>query len=736
MSRAGKGHPPKGVLLRAATAALVRLAYSPDQPRDDHGRFGEGSGSGSGESKDSGGGSKAGDPLTKKDAAARLKTLAADARRAEGVSPNAKVEVGFRSNPMTTADPDQEETFSPKDAEGHPDDLADYGTLSEGSTDPDVARDGAIVHLYVRDGTTTSSDLAGVVVGWMGSGSEPPRVVQVDGQRGGSWRAAALAASAQVLARLAYSPDQPRDDHGRFGEGGGTKTDASSARFEAGIARGQSPSMAAAYDDRMNAIEDRIGEAFPNADVNLGDMDSGLAAGIAAQAEQFASEFPEAAGQVSAITMGQLKDSTFAATRYGVDENGVRTSEVIFNSTWYMSSTGFQAASERTATPKPGDELAFHPSANPDATAAHEFGHVLDREYGLTADSAAAIGLGRDANAVSEYGRGNKVENFAEAFAARQTGASMPDRPAKLLDIAIGQIGGPDGYSLVSGDAVKRFAAVEDSGHETCKGYLPDDVVAEFLPVAQREAEQRQARGETRLAAVDFIQGEHGHFEGSRPQDKSGASTASKSPLDRLDKMTTEKAGATIANEAKDVSTWEEAQAFQEALGRTETGRATLAAAQEWMGATDQSEMDEARSELEAASTPGYDTLDAALSASPPMDSPLYRGMSFDEDPALGEEFQASMQPGSTFDTQASSYTTERATAEDYATQIGASNENYAVVRLSEGAQALPLGPFQSDQQLFEHEREYLTRGTFRVASTEGSVADGMRLTVQQTVAL
>ena len=104
----GKGHPPKGVLLRAATAALVRLAYSPDQPRDDHGRFGEGSGSGSGESKDSGGGSKAGDPLTKKDAAARLKTLAADARRAEGVSPNAKVEVGFRSNPMTTADPDQE----------------------------------------------------------------------------------------------------------------------------------------------------------------------------------------------------------------------------------------------------------------------------------------------------------------------------------------------------------------------------------------------------------------------------------------------------------------------------------------------------------------------------------------------------------------------------------------------------------------------------------------------------
>jgi len=57
-------------------------------------------------------------------------------------------------------------------------------------------------------------------------------------------------------------------------------------------------------------------------------------------------------------------------------------------------------------------------------------------------------------------------------------------------------------------------------------------------------------------------------------------------------------------------------------------------------------------------------------------------------------------------------------------------------VRLSEGAQALPLGPFQSDQQLFEHEREYLTRGTFRVASTEGSVADGMRLTVQQTVAL
>lgn len=117
--------------------------------------------------------------MTKTETKERLRRLTQLARKAEGVASNAPVEVGTRNYPVQTdVVPTQRECYGP---EG--DDLFDIGHWNEVLGETWVRTPGAVVHLYVYERSWTyGQELIGVVVGWMGNGSEEPRLIDVDGK--------------------------------------------------------------------------------------------------------------------------------------------------------------------------------------------------------------------------------------------------------------------------------------------------------------------------------------------------------------------------------------------------------------------------------------------------------------------------------------------------------------------------------------------------------------------------
>lgn len=121
-----------------------------------------------------------GDLFTMTETKQRLRNLAAAARIAEDAPVNAPVEIGLRALPIALDHVDPSTSLY---ADGD-DDLDDFYSVREASHLPDVRREGAIVHLYVyRVEHGNWRDLLGVVIAWMGTATEPARLVQIGGQR-------------------------------------------------------------------------------------------------------------------------------------------------------------------------------------------------------------------------------------------------------------------------------------------------------------------------------------------------------------------------------------------------------------------------------------------------------------------------------------------------------------------------------------------------------------------------
>jgi hypothetical protein len=120
--------------------------------------------------------------FTKTEALKRLRALAAEARLYERLPRTSPVEVGLRCDPVVTDDPfrDGVEWYGPDD------DLADYRSFKEAAVDPSVAGHGAIVHIYLSEqrgfGVEDYSELRNVVMGWMGTPTEPAVLLSVPGR--------------------------------------------------------------------------------------------------------------------------------------------------------------------------------------------------------------------------------------------------------------------------------------------------------------------------------------------------------------------------------------------------------------------------------------------------------------------------------------------------------------------------------------------------------------------------
>lgn len=116
--------------------------------------------------------------MTKTETKERLRKLTQLARKAERVPSNATVEVGTREYPVNS---DRLPTRSDCYPEG--DDLYDIAHWNSVLDETWMRTPGAVVHLYVRTAAgLDNSELAGVVIGWMGNGDEEPRLIDVDGR--------------------------------------------------------------------------------------------------------------------------------------------------------------------------------------------------------------------------------------------------------------------------------------------------------------------------------------------------------------------------------------------------------------------------------------------------------------------------------------------------------------------------------------------------------------------------
>jgi hypothetical protein len=300
-------------------------------------------------------------------------------------------------------------------------------------------------------------------------------------------RARVLAArrGSVALARLAYSPDQPRDDHGRFGEGSGGRAEESgytppSALTQEVMRQGFSRKEADRRVESLKQSEARVQAAFPNARVDLGAMNSKLAEGVANQSEKFAEEFPTAAGMMQSVEMGQYQnDSAFAVALHDANQDGTNQPGILFNERWYTDMGAMGPAVRASAELKSGTEMAFHPSGKTESVVAHELGHVLDKVYGVTEGNVGTF-FGRPVNAVSGYGTTNKYENFAEAFAARQMGVEGVN--PSTMGVLTGVLQDVNSREPLVGHKLAAVAAAHDHGEDSCVGYIPPEVVAKYLP--------------------------------------------------------------------------------------------------------------------------------------------------------------------------------------------------------------------------------------------------------------
>ena len=144
-----------------STVTTRERRYSDDQPRDPDGEF-------------AGGGGVA--RFTKTETMSRLRVLAAKAREIEGQAKNAIVEIGHREIPVVSKTP----PYGTHTSEDPHDDLTDYDKLESASRNGEVQKEGSVVHLYVSSGKGYDTNLEGIVVGWLGTSTEPPMIMWSD----------------------------------------------------------------------------------------------------------------------------------------------------------------------------------------------------------------------------------------------------------------------------------------------------------------------------------------------------------------------------------------------------------------------------------------------------------------------------------------------------------------------------------------------------------------------------
>lgn len=240
-----------------------------------------------------------------------------------------------------------------------------------------------------------------------------------------------------------YSPDQPRDADGRFGSGG---TDTEIAPGEGPIV--ESPHLALDLHD-LRASEGRITDAIVSAggyrddiSVKLTGMDTHLADEVAGRVEAFGREFPRALATVTNMRIaepggvgrvGHALKGAYATTTYNVV---TRESSIYFNARDYVSADALRERMQRSEAEYPDG----HPLFTTQFVIDHELGHVLDNLGGLQPLAGfgySATDIWGDTDVVRSLGTyavEDRSEAFAEAFAVRQSGGALDPHVREAVD--------------------------------------------------------------------------------------------------------------------------------------------------------------------------------------------------------------------------------------------------------------------------------------------------------------
>lgn len=334
--------------------------------------------------------------------------------------------------------------------------------------------------------------------------------------------------------RQAYSPDQERDEHGRFGPGGGNREMFPKSSVPLGPAArfnfhdlplGSRPGMpftgarleqvqreVPGLKERMDSVRysgERIAGALPNADVHVEYYtDPQLIGQVADRVEVFAQEFPNAAATVTGFsTSPGLADGVIAEVGGHVVEGGhlldTKTSEVFLNEHYYggyVEPPKFADLCARMA------DRDLHPLGTPESIIDHELGHVLDNATGWNGSAAMLmVSSGRSDEArfdawrpISIYATVGPKEAFAEAFSARSDPAVYAALPQTVRDVVESAIANE--HALPRQSAVMSLPSIRHDGD--CTDYVPSSMI----PSEVKNAKPRQAYSE------DQARDEQGRF--------------------------------------------------------------------------------------------------------------------------------------------------------------------------------------------------------------------------------
>lgn len=250
----------------------------------------------------------------------------------------------------------------------------------------------------------------------------------------------------------------------------------------------------------------RIAKVLPNADVDLSqNMDPRYAQAAAESAEQFATEFPEAAAIVRyLIETDSGYPGTIALVRMapegGLDGFGVTYPMEHGQVGMELNPSYFNPAAGKDLDGLV-EELALPSDSGPPPHATdsvkglidHEFGHVLDFAVG---NQTRYITSG-DMRQISTYASENPKEAFAEAFAMRQAGQEnrLPVDAIHEIDLRITRLNELTAQADAKEAVLGRTAAADIGGETTCHGYVPGSLLAGAQPLEFGEGPGHPFRG-------------------------------------------------------------------------------------------------------------------------------------------------------------------------------------------------------------------------------------------------
>jgi hypothetical protein len=163
-----------------------------------------------------------------------------------------------------------------------------------------------------------------------------------------------------------------------------------------------------------------VDDAFENAKVDIGGMDPSMASDFAERVDAFAAEFPDAASQVTSVTM---KDGIGGGMRVLTDPEDPGRIAMQLDRATFGSQAGFDAQAAKQSA-----SMAIE---TPTGVFDHELGHVLDYATAPRWGDVAHGDVFSDRelmNGISKYAATNSNEGFAEAFSIRQGGGELsPD---------------------------------------------------------------------------------------------------------------------------------------------------------------------------------------------------------------------------------------------------------------------------------------------------------------------